>query len=846
MRKTFFFSEQGPFIYLLGPALIIATILIFILLRNTFLYIPSPTAVLTLIILLISTLGGWKPGIVTAVFCGVYLAYNLSVPGSPFEYTPLEFRRLVVWLICFPTLAMVVGILKNRSTSQLGEQLHQRMLQEEELRAGEARTRAIIDSAYDAFVAIDATSVIQEWNSQAEKTFGWTREEALGKPLVSLIIPEKFHEAHYEGLKRFLRTGEARILNRRIEVPARHKNGTTLSMELTVYPIRQKDRLWFGAFLHDISERKRIEQLSVIQLVSSQVMNESSSLSDVAPLLLKELCQGSGWTLGEIWMYEPTGQSLTCAHVWSANDKILALYDTENPQHLPLRQGLTSESLDSQAGPQWVDNIDQRPLPRSSLFRQAGLKTMLHCPIQDRDEFIGCLALYHTAPIKEDPHLKDVVDDFCKRLGLYITRVRSEETLKALSQDLERKIHDRTEELAMVNQQLKTEAIEKEILYEQARTANRLKDEFLATISHELRTPMNVILGHSELLHEENLNPGDQKKSIEAIYRNTKAQVHIVSDILDVSKFITGKVQMNMEVVNMAEIIPLAVDSISQAASAKDIEITESISTDTGFITGDPTRLQQVLWNLLSNAVKFTPRHGKIHISLTAAESNIVITVKDNGKGIDPSFLPYVFERFRQEDSATTRRFGGLGLGLAITKNIVEAHGGSIQVTSQGKGLGSTFSVILPLTSLRSHVPAEDPTAAMEDILNGTSILVVDDQIDALNLVATVLKRAGAQVIKTSSATDAFKKIVRLRPDILISDIGMPEKDGYDLIGMVRKLPTDMGGNTLAVALTAYAQAEDYKKTKQMGFQEHLSKPIEGRKLVRAVAKLMGRLPAEH
>lgn len=296
----------------------------------------------------------------------------------------------------------------------------------------------------------------------------------------------------------------------------------------------------------------------------------------------------------------------------------------------------------------------------------------------------------------------------------------------------------------------------------------------------------------------------------------------------------------------MAEIIPLAIESISQAASAKDIEITESISTDIGLITGDPTRLQQVMWNLLSNAVKFTPRHGKIHVSLTSAESNVVITVRDNGKGIDPSFLPYVFERFRQEDSTTTRRFGGLGLGLAITKNIIEAHGGSIQASSEGKGKGATFTVILPLTTLRSHSPQEDLGEDLRDILNGLHILVVDDQPDALSLVSTLLKRAGAQVTKASSATEAFKKIIRLRPDVLISDIGMPEKDGYDLIGMVRKLPAEMGGNTLALALTAYAQEEDHKKTQQSGFQDHLDKPVEGKKLIRTVAKLAGRYFTTH
>lgn len=830
MKKTFFSDRQEPFIYLLGPGLIVMTIVLMFSLRHTPFYLPNPIAPLTLIIIFVSTIGGYKPGLITAVLAIICVAYQLSIPGQLFEYGPMELRRLIAWSVSYPIIALVVGLLRHRSQLLLEQELEKRFQQEEELRTSEIRLRSIINSAYDAFIAIDKTSKIQEWNPQAEKTFGWTREEALGKTLDQLIIPEPFHHAHHAGLNRYFETGESTILNRRIEVPARHKSGHLLVMELTVYPIQQKDEIWFGAFLHDISERKHIEQLSLIQLNSTLLMSEKSSLGEVAPVLLKELCLGSHWSMAELWLFDPLSQSLRCDHAWAKNN---------NLPHLSQHQGITSATL-AMDTPKLVSRIDQGTFPQASFFQCEGYKTLLQCPIFDRDDLLGILALYHTEDVKEDPRLIKFVDDFCKRLGIFITRVRSEEELKALSRDLEKKVQDRTDQLNLANQQLKNESIEKEILYEQARTANRLKDEFLATISHELRTPMNVILGHSELLHEENLSPLEQRKSIEAIYRNTKAQVHIVSDILDVSKFITGKVQMNMEVVDLAEIIPQAVDSISQAASVKDIEITESISTDVGLITGDPTRLQQVLWNLLSNAVKFTPRHGKIHISLTTAESNVVITVKDSGKGIDPAFLPYVFERFRQEDSATTRKFGGLGLGLAITKNIVESHGGSIQVTSPGKGLGATFSVILPLTSLRSH-PPKDETTDMSDLLSGLKILVVDDQVDALALVATVLKRAGATVTKASSATEAFKKLIRLRPDVLISDIGMPEKDGYDLIGMVRKLPEDMGGNTIALALTAYAQEEDQKKTLQMGFQAHLAKPVEGKQLIRAVGKLVGR-----
>lgn len=804
-----------------------------------------PLAPLTLCIILVAAWGGYRPALATAFLAIIYLAFDFALPGMAFKYSDENLVRLIVWSLTFMLVALIVGLLKNRTELGLQRELRRRIEQEENLRASEARNRAIIDSAYDAFIAIDQEGHVIEWNPQAEKNFGWLREEALGKTLPELIIPLQFQSAHTQGLKKHQLTGEGGILNRRIEVPARHKNGSVLAMELTVYPIRQNEGLIFGAFLHDISERKRREKLALCQLNSSHIMSEVSDLEESLPLMLKEICTAAEWTLAELWIFEPHRHSFTCPYLWSTDPTVEKIFREENPPHLSAQQGLLGH-FRGDGKPEWLKDLPNGSLPRAMLFQKTGLETMIYAEIYDREKLLGLFALYDREARKSEKLLISLVDDFAKRLGLYIRRVQAEAEVKNLYRDLERKVEKRTEELAAVNQMLKTEAVEKEILYEQARTANRLKDEFLATISHELRTPMNVILGHSELLHDDGLNPEEQRSSIEAIYRNTKAQVHIVNDILDVSKFITGKLQMNMEVVDMAEIIAKSIESIAPAAAAKDIQLTESISVEAGLITGDPTRLQQVLWNLLSNAVKFTPRHGKIHISLTSAESNLVVTIKDSGKGIDPSFLPYVFDRFRQEDSATTRRFGGLGLGLAITKNIVEAHGGSIQAFSEGKNQGSTFSVILPLTSVRSHILSEDDDEDLRSILQGLHILVVDDQEDALALEATVLKKHGAQVTKASSATEAFQKLIRIRPDLLISDIGMPEKDGYELISMVRQLPPEMGGHTPALALTAYAQEEDQKKTKNSGYEAHLAKPIEGRKLIRGVAKLMGRLPAAH
>lgn len=567
---------------------------------------------------------------------------------------------------------MVVGRLKQRSERLLRREIEERRTHEQALRRSEERTRAIITSATDAFVAIDSESRILEWNPQAEKTFGWPRVEVLGKLLYEVLIPPEYKDAHLKGLAQFHQSGEGPILNRRIEVTAMHRDGRRIPVELMVYPIRRKDSVIFGAFLHDISERKKAERLNLIQFSATRIMAEAPSAEEAVPPLLKSIGTGLDWPVCELWLKNKEGTSYH-AGLWSADARIEKTLQAS---------GVSYDFSTLGASPAWLSLITGQNLPRGEVLSSAGIQTALLCPIVEAEDTLGVLCLYHRDILSSDGKIMDLMNDLVRHFGVFLKKRWVEEDLRKLSRELELKVDERTRELADVNIKLSREAAEKQILYEQAKTANRLKDEFLATISHELRTPMNVILGHSELLYGSELTEEEKRKSIEAIYRNTKAQVHIVSDILDVSRFITGKAQLNIENVDMEDLVSTAVESVLPAASAKDIQVEEHIAADVGVVRGDPTRLQQVLWNLLSNAVKFTPRHGKVDVTLSRDESNVSVEVKDNGKGIDPSFLPYVFERFRQEDASTTRKFGGLGLGLAITRNIVEAHGGSIQVFS--------------------------------------------------------------------------------------------------------------------------------------------------------------------
>ena len=392
-------------------------------------------------------------------------------------------------------------------------------------------------------------------------------------------------------------------------------------------------------------------------------------------------------------------------------------------------------------------------------------------------------------------------------------------------------------------------AVDNARLYGEAEQANRLKDEFLATLSHELRTPLTSILGWSRLLRDGGLDELDEGRALEAIERNALSQKQLIDDILDVSRIITGKLHINRQSVTLVPVIEAAVDSIRPAAEAKHIEIRLDLASRAGMVSGDPDRLQQVIWNLLSNAVKFTPEHGRVEVRLERSGSSAQIEVSDTGRGISREFLPHVFDRFRQADQTTTRSHGGLGLGLSVARHLVELHGGTVKVESGGEGQGATFTVNLPLVELATE---RDVKMREQDAVKGTAIvcppvldslhaLVVDDDADTRELLTTLLKRCGANVTAVASGAQALEALAKMKPDLLISDIGMPNMDGYELIRQVRTFPPESGGGIPAIALTAYAGAEDRRRALHAGFQVYLPKPVEPNELIATVARLAER-----
>jgi signal transduction histidine kinase/DNA-binding response OmpR family regulator len=388
----------------------------------------------------------------------------------------------------------------------------------------------------------------------------------------------------------------------------------------------------------------------------------------------------------------------------------------------------------------------------------------------------------------------------------------------------------------------------------EAEQANRTKDEFLATLSHELRTPLTAILGWSHLLQTNKFDEKSTARALETIERNARSQSQLIDDLLDVSRIITGKLRLDVSPVELTKIVEAVVDSSRPAADAKAIKFEVELDKSASQVLGDATRLQQVVWNLFSNAVKFTPEGGRVGVRLECSDTHAEIVVSDSGQGISPQFLPVIFDRFRQADGSTTRKHGGLGLGLAIARHLVEMHGGTIKARSEGINKGATFTVTLPLRAANGNNGAAnsgDPSSSVKGdkkkkamdcspVLDDLRILVVDDEADTRDLILTVLQQCGAEVRSCESAAEAFIAVREWLPDLLISDIGLPGEDGFSLLKKVRALDTQ-SGQIPAVALTAYATPEDRDRVLAAGFQMHIAKPVEPEALLSIIATVAGR-----
>ena len=698
---------------------------------------------------------------------------------------------------------------------------------------------SIIESADDAIISKTLEGIMVSWNRGAERIFGYTADEVIGKSVTILIPPDHIDEE--PSILARIRAGERVEHYETVRVA---KGGRLVDISLTVSPIKDATGTIIGAskVARDISERKRAEaafaeQSAIIEAVNrvGQTLAGELDLHKLAQAVTDTATRICDARIGSFFykILDEHGETNVRYALSGARRDVSAHFAVPlNPDIL--RDAFAGEKTllfdDIKKDPRYrrnspFDNIPEGDLP---------LTSYLAVPvISHSGDICGGLFFGHSEPGYFTERSARVVEGLAGQAAVAMDNARLYEASKRARAEAE---------LA---------ATENERLYRRALESSQLKEEFLATVSHELRNPLNAILGWSRMLRNGQIPEAGVSKALDTIERNARAQAQLIDDLLDVSRIITGKLRMDVRPADPNLFIEAAIEAVQPAADAKGVRMQKIMDTGMVPVPGDPIRLQQVVWNLLSNAIKFTARGGTVQVRLERVNSHVEIIVSDTGQGIAPEFLPHVFDRFRQADQRTTRQHGGMGLGLAIVKNLVEMHGGSVNAASPGKGEGATFTVQLPVVPVyqvdpeggRVHPAARDlmPLRESGDRLDGLTILIVDDEPDTRELLKTGLENCGALVTVASSSAEALEAIQTELPDVLISDIGMPGEDGYDLIRRLRSLPPERGGKIPAIALTAYARVEDRMKALRSGYQMHVPKPVELAELVAVAASLVNR-----
>jgi PAS domain S-box-containing protein len=690
---------------------------------------------------------------------------------------------------------------------------------------------SIVESSDDAIIGKRLDGTILSWNAGAERLYGYSAEEVVGKHISLLTEPG------HDDIDDILAQVQSDKRIHHYETVRVKKNGERVDVALTISPIRDQAGALVAAstIARDISERKRAEAERARFFAATEASEQRARfLAEASTVLASSLD------------YEATLRSLARLAVPRLGDWCV-VHIAEDGQHLKqLAIMHTDPARTAQA-----EELGRRfpPDPKASRGLLNVLRTgkSEYYPLMD-DALLASMARSedHLQVMRAAGMKSAMIVPLIARgrtLGV-ITFVASEShaaytaTDLALAEDLARRAA-----LAVDNAMLFAEAHRARA---QAEAANRMKDEFLATVSHELRTPLNAIVGWSHMLRTRSFDEATTVRALETIERNAKSQAQIVEDILDVSRIITGKLRIEVQPIDLASVIESALDSVRPAAEAKEIRLQAIFDPHAGPVSGDGNRLQQVVWNLLANAVKFTPKGGRIQVRLERIDSHVEIIVADTGQGIHADLLPYVFDRFRQGDSTSTRLHGGLGLGLAIVRHLIELHGGTVTAESDGEDRGATFIVSLPLMALhserqdsgRAQVNAASAPPAQAPDLAGIKVLVVDDEPDTRDMLCVMIEKLGAQVRVCASSAEALQVFHEWPPDVIVSDIEMPGADGYELMRQIRALPPERGGKTPAVALTAYARADDRSRAFTAGYQMHVAKPADPTELAVVIANL--------
>jgi PAS domain S-box-containing protein len=678
--------------------------------------------------------------------------------------------------------------------------------------------REIFTHSNEAIAIIDTRGYYIEQNSAHAELLGFSDDELQGKSPAVHMGDETFSHI----AEQLQREGEFRG-----EISSTSKSGQLLHIQLSAFALRDTagETVCYVGIKRDITERKRMQQRLALQYEVTRILSESIDFVSSAREILQALGRNLAWQFGSVWKVDNQAQLLRYIDHWY-QPAMPAVKFAQVCRNLSFEKGVGLPGKVWALGEAvWIaDVLEDSNFPRAKFAGEEGLRAAFAFPILSGSEVLGIIEFFSPAIRQPDQELLQWVSSIGRQIGQFTKRKRAEEEREEL---LERERSARAD----------------------SEKANRLKDEFLATLSHELRTPLNAVIGWARMLKSGRLDPESANHALQVIERNAWAQKQIIEDILDVSRVITGKLQLKTAPLDLVTVVDGALDAVRPAMEAKEIRVETIIDAGLRMITGDADRLQQVIWNLLSNAAKFSPPGGKVEIHVSQNGGHVQIRVTDTGPGIAPDFLPHVFERFRQADGSTTRTHGGLGLGLAIVRHLVELHGGVITAENRAEGTGAVFTLRLPLPTgeLRAETLASAASVFKETDtepanLEGLRLLVVDDENDALDLIAMELTQHGAQVKGVNSATDALALLGQCKFDVLISDIGMPDIDGHDLIRRVRKSESAQVRAIPAVALTAYARVQDRMRAILAGYNTHVPKPVEASELVTIVASLAGRL----
>jgi PAS domain S-box-containing protein len=797
----------------------VASVMLFLALKRVLdpvVQLDSPFLLFFVPVMLSAWYGGFGPGLLASVVAAGVIDYRYL--AAIVSLTPPSLTRAVS-LVVFLAEATLITYLTRRARwatervqaalAHAERELARRERAEAALRETQPRMAAILESITDAFYALDPEWRLTYVNREAERLLGAAKEDLLGRSLWELVPQWAGTELDVE-----LRRARAESVAVSFEF---HEKPAGRGFQVRAYPADQG----LSVYLLDVSAHIRLEaERTRLQARQEGLDSQLRTLADTALTLRVEAATSVAEFLELL-----TGRAREIVGAHQAVTRTTKGADGSPPitavslseKHPPDRTyNLTGDGSGIDAVVRETNRplrMTQAQLESHPSWRASGMDAGRYPPMR------GLLA----APL---------VGRNKRNLGLI-----------ELSDKTDGEFTSEDEAILVQLAGMASAVIENIGLYHAAQGANRVKDEFLATLSHELRSPLSAILGWSRLLRQDISDRDLTDRALDSIDRNVRAQTQLVDDLLDVSRIISGRLRLDVQTVELAPIIAAAVEIVRPAADPKDLRL-DAVLDFQAFVSGDPGRLQQVFLNLLSNAVKFTPKGGRVQVRLHRTESVAEVVVSDTGPGIAPELLSHVFERLWQADSSTTRRHGGLGLGLAIARHLVELHGGSIQAESPGPGGGATFTVRLPVApiSVGREAPTRGPASADGDAsgLSGVRILVVEDEPDTRDMLERILSRRGAEVRAVASAPETLDLLEEWLPDVLISDIGMPGEDGYALIRRVRSLPQDGGGRVPAIALTAYVKADDRRKALAAGFQTHVGKPVDPDELALVVAGLVG------